>query len=121
MVLPSVLSLKASGTTTGDYITRKLARGGHFSRSFAVTRASQLKRLILPTFKDRPLRAITRREIEAWQMKLYREKAIEPATINRCLDNMKVIMKEASAGGSSVRIPPRGWSAWPSIPIRAAF
>ena len=27
----------------GDYITRKLARGGHFSRSFASQRASQLK------------------------------------------------------------------------------
>jgi hypothetical protein len=42
----------------GDYITRKLARGGHFSRSFAVIRASQLKRLLLPTFKDRPLSVI---------------------------------------------------------------
>jgi hypothetical protein len=39
----------------GDYVTRKLARGGHLSRSFAVLRASQFKRLILPAFKDRPL------------------------------------------------------------------
>jgi integrase len=83
----------------GDYITRKLARGGHFSRSFADLRASQLKRLILPTFKDRLLRAITRSEIEAWQMKLYRDGSLEPATINRCLDNMKVVMKEACRRG----------------------
>ena len=83
----------------GDYITRRLARGGHFSRSFAVTRASQLKRLILPAFKDRPLRSITRSEIEYWQMKLYRERSIAPATINRTLDNMKVIMKEAVRRG----------------------
>jgi integrase len=83
----------------GDYITRKLARGGHFSRSFAVLRASQLKRLILPTFKNRPLSAITRGEIEAWQMKLFRDGEIEPATINRCLDNLKVIMKEATRRG----------------------
>jgi hypothetical protein len=27
-------------------------------------------------------------------MKLFREGEIEPATINRCLDNPKVIMKE---------------------------
>jgi integrase len=83
----------------GDYITRKLARGGHFSRSFAVLRASQLKRLILPTFKDRPLSAIMRGEIGTWQMKLFREGEIEPATINRCLDNLKVIMKEATRRG----------------------
>jgi hypothetical protein len=83
----------------GDYITRRLARGGHFSKSFAVTRASQLKRLILPAFKDRPLSAITRGEIEAWQMKLFREGEIEPATINHCLDNLKVIMKEATRRG----------------------
>jgi integrase len=83
----------------GDYITRKLARGGHFSRSFALIRASQLKRHILPTFKVRPLRAITRLELETWMMKLYREGALEPATINRCIDNMKVILKEACRRG----------------------
>lgn len=83
----------------GDYITRKLARGGHFARSFASQRASQLKRLILPTFKDRPLRTITRSELETWTMKLYREGALEPATINRCLDNMKVVLKEACRRG----------------------
>ena len=57
----------------GDYITRRLARGGHFSRTFAVTRASQLERPILPAFGGRTLRSMTRSEIEAWQMKLYRE------------------------------------------------
>ena len=32
-------------------------------------------------------------------MKLYREGALEPATINRCVDNMKVILKEACRRG----------------------
>jgi hypothetical protein len=32
-------------------------------------------------------------------MKLFRDGEIEPATINRCLDNLKVIMKEATRRG----------------------
>lgn len=67
--------------------------------SSAPTCASRLKRLILPTFKDRPLRAITRSELETWTIKLCREGALEPATINRCLDNMKVVLKEACLRG----------------------
>jgi integrase len=83
----------------GEYITRRLARGGHYSKSFAKIRAGQLEHWILPYFKDRPLGAIQRSEIEAWQMKLFCSRKIMPATINRVMDNLSVIMKEACRRG----------------------
>lgn len=83
----------------GEYITRKLARGGHFSASFAKIREGQLSQWILPFFKDRPIGSISRADIESWQMKLFRSSEISPSTINRVLDNMKVMMKEACRRG----------------------
>ena len=83
----------------GEYITRKLSRGGHYSVSFARIREGQLAQWILPYFKDRPLGSIRRADIEAWQMELFRSSKICPSTINRLLDNLKVIMKEACRRG----------------------
>ncbi len=83
----------------GEYITRKLARGGHFSESFAKIRQGQLTQWILPFFTDRPIGSIRRADIESWQMELFRASEITPSTINRVLDNLKVIMKEACRRG----------------------
>lgn len=83
----------------GEYITRKLARGGHYSASFAKIREGQLSHWILPFFKDRPIGSINRADIESWQMKLFRSSEMSPSTINRVLDNLKVMMKEACRRG----------------------
>ena len=83
----------------GEYITRKIARGGHFSASFAKIREGQLSQWILPFFKDRPIGSISRADIESWQMQLFRSSEISPSTINRVLDNLKVMMKEACRRG----------------------
>ncbi len=83
----------------GEYISRRIAHGRHYSKSFAKIRSAQLRQWILPYFKDRPIATIQRAEIETWQMKLFRNGKIVPATINRITDNLSVIMKEACRRG----------------------
>jgi integrase len=92
----------------GEYITRKIARGGHFSASFARIREGQLSQWILPFFEDRPIDSIRRADIESWQMELFRASQITPSTINRVLDNLKVIMKEACRRGFTGADPAAG-------------
>jgi integrase len=83
----------------GEYVTRKLSRGGHFSAPFAKIREGQLSQWILPFFMDRPIGSMSRADIESWQMKLFRSSEISPSMINRVLDNLKVMMKEACRRG----------------------
>jgi hypothetical protein len=44
----------------GEYIQRKIARGGHFSRIFAQIRAGQVEKWILPHFQGQTIRSICR-------------------------------------------------------------
>lgn len=83
----------------GEYIQRKLARGGHFSKIFAQIRAGQVEKWILPHFKGQPIGSIRRHQIESWIMGLYKESGLVPASVNRVLDCMKVMMKEALRRG----------------------
>ena len=83
----------------GEYIQRKLARGGHFSKIFAQIRAGHVSKWILPHFKGQPIGSIRRHQIESWAMKLYKTSGLVPASVNRVLDCMKVMMKEALRRG----------------------
>ncbi len=83
----------------GEYIQRKLARGGHFSKIFAQIRAGQVEKWILPHFKGQPIGSIRRHQIESWVMGLYKNSGLVPASVNRVLDCMKVMMKEALRRG----------------------
>jgi hypothetical protein len=79
----------------GEYIQRKIARGGHFSKAFAQMRAGQVENWILPHFEDKTVRSIRRHQIESWIMGHYRDSGLASASLNRILDCMKVMMKEA--------------------------
>jgi len=83
----------------GEYVQRKLARGGHFCKTTVLVRQGALKKWILPHFKDQPVGSIKRQEIEDWTMELYKTSGLTPASINRVLDCMKVMMKEAVRRG----------------------
>ncbi|MGA2615039.1 MAG: tyrosine-type recombinase/integrase [Spirochaetia bacterium] len=93
---------------SGEYITRQLARGGHFSRRLAEMRAAQLGKWILPSFKGKPLGGIRRHEIESWVMNLYRNSGLTPSTVNRCLTNLKILMAEATRRGFCAADPAAG-------------
>lgn len=92
----------------GEYITRALARGGHFSRRLAEIRAAQLEKWILPFFKGKPLGSFKRHEVESWVMTLYKRSGLTPSTVNRCLTNMKILMAEATRLGFCVADPAAG-------------
>jgi len=92
----------------GEYITRALARGGHFSAQLAAGRAAQLDKWILPHFKGKALSSIRRHEIESWVMELYRSSGLTPSTVNRCLTNMKIVMAEATRRGFCPADPAAG-------------
>lgn len=77
------------------YIKGKLARGFNISRGYAVVRLSYLKRYVLPEFGLVKLTGITPRMIEAWVMRLKDAGNLAPATINRVLGTLKVMLAEA--------------------------
>jgi integrase len=83
----------------GEYIQRKLARGGHFSKVFAEIRAGHVRKWILPHFSGQPIGSIRRHQIESWIMGLYKDSGLVGASVNRVLDCMKVMMKEALRRG----------------------
>jgi integrase len=83
----------------GEYIQRKLARGGHFSKIFAEIREGHVRKWILPHFNGQPIGSIRRHQIESWAMELYKTSGLVPASVNRVLDCMKVMMKEALRRG----------------------
>ena len=83
----------------GEYIRRKLARGGHFSKIFAQIREGHVRKWILPHFKGQPIGSIRRHQIESWAMELYKTSGLVAASVNRVLDCMKVMMKEALRRG----------------------
>ena len=93
---------------SGEYITRQLARGGHFSKLLSQIRAAQLEKWILPYFKGKALGGIRRHEIESWVMELYRNSGLTPSTVNRCLMDMKIIMAEATRRGFCAADPAAG-------------
>jgi integrase len=92
----------------GEYIQRKIARGGHYSKAFAQMRAGQVENWILPHFEDKTIRNIRRHQIESWIMGLYKDSGLVAASLNRILDCMKVMMKEAVRRGYANADPAAG-------------
>jgi site-specific recombinase XerD len=83
----------------GEYIQRRIARGGHFSKIFSEIREGQVRKWIMPYFKGQPIGSIRQNQIESWAMELYKTSGLVPATVNRVIDCMKVMMKEALRHG----------------------
>lgn len=83
----------------GEYIQRKRARGGHFSKIFAEIRAGHVRKWILPHFSGQPIGSIHRHQIESWIMGLYKDSGLVGASVNRVMDCMKVMMKEGLRRG----------------------
>jgi len=77
------------------YIKGKLARGFNISKGYAVVRRSYLDRHVLPEFGKIKLMSINPRMIEVWVMGLKDEGRLSPATINRILGTLKVMLQEA--------------------------
>ena len=77
------------------YIKGKTARGFHISQGYARVRRSYLERHVLPSFGKTKLSNITPRQIESWVMGLLDEGRLSPATINRALGTLKVMLSEA--------------------------
>jgi site-specific recombinase XerD len=50
---------------------------------------------VLPQFKKTKLMQITPRQIESWIMELFGEGRLSPATVNRVLGTLKVMLSEA--------------------------
>lgn len=77
------------------YIKGKIARGFHISPGYAAVRRSYLVHYVLPQFGHVKLAGITPRMIEAWVMGLKDRGVLSPATINRILGTLKVMLAEA--------------------------
>ncbi len=77
------------------YCRAKMARGFHISRAYAAVRRSYLNRYVLPEFGAVKLSDINPRKIEAWLMRLKDLGTLAPATCNRILGTLKVMLAEA--------------------------
>jgi integrase len=77
------------------YIASKEARGFRISHGYADRRHYWLHKFVLPQFGERRLAEITPASIEAWVMGLYREGRLSPASVNRILGTLKVMLQEA--------------------------
>jgi len=82
------------------YVKNQLARGKRLSRRYIDEMRSLLDNYILPFFKNRKLRQISRSIVYDWLLKL-REKpgrsgnAISPATVNRAFACLRIMMNQA--------------------------
>ena len=80
---------------TCPYVRAKRARGFHISDSYIDFRRNNLKLHVLPIFGEVRLTEITPRMIEDWVLGWYETKTSAPATINRALGTLKLMLKEA--------------------------
>ncbi|UCF98109.1 MAG: hypothetical protein JSV89_00910 [Spirochaetaceae bacterium] len=81
------------------YIKGKLARGMSISRRYADESRRNLEKHLIPYFGDRKLTDIKPNDIETWLINQYETSGLTPATVNRALATLKVIMKEAKRLG----------------------
>ena len=80
-----------------QYLVRKAARGSPVAPSYADVARSYLSRHILPRFGSEHLGSITSHSIDAWAMSLKDQ--LSPATANRCLAILRVMLREATRQG----------------------
>jgi integrase len=86
-----------------EYTRRKRARGKSISPGYADAMRTYLDRHILPYFKNKLLNRITPADIEHWLLSLRDKKTrdgyLSPTTVNHCLTNLKIMLKEAARLG----------------------
>ena len=80
-----------------QYLARKAARGSPVAPSYADVARSYLSRHILPRFGLQHLDGITAHSIDVWTMSLKDQ--LTPATANRCLAILRVMLREAERQG----------------------
>lgn len=80
-----------------QYLIRKSARGSPVAPSYADVAKSYLPRHILLRFGSERLGGITSRSIDAWALHLKDQ--LSPATANRCLAVLRVMLREAERQG----------------------
>ncbi|MCX7039201.1 MAG: hypothetical protein NT005_08735, partial [Spirochaetes bacterium] len=80
---------------TCPYVRAKRARGFHISDSYIDFRRANLRLHVMPVFGEVKLADITPRMIEEWVLGWYEKKISAPASINRALGTLKVMLKEA--------------------------
>lgn len=78
-----------------DYIAGRVARGHHISKGYARVRRSYLTRYLIPQFGNMRLTEMSAKMVEEWLMGMYKAGRLTPATCNRCLGTLSVMMKEA--------------------------
>ena len=75
-----------------EYVERRRSRR-NYCRSYADKQRAYLRNHILPYFRNRELCSITDVDIDRWLLKV--KKQYSPATANRALSVLKIMMKEA--------------------------
>ena len=91
------------------YVASQLARGEAMSQSYAASLRSYFDNHVLPHFKDYKLVKITPKAIEEWLMDLRQKEGksgqkLASATINQCLNVLRIIMGEAARLGEPPRV-----------------
>ncbi len=81
------------------YIKSRLARGYTVSKRYAEESRRNLEKHLIPQFGDRKLTDISPKDIETWVLCLHGSSPLSPATINRILATLKVMLKEAKRLG----------------------
>ena len=87
------------------YIESKIARGSRISRGHAANQRHLLERYVLPDFGRHMLDAITPAMIERWVVGLKQESGLSAASINRALNCLKVMLKQAVVRGLLMSSP----------------
>jgi len=80
-----------------NYVKYRLARGFSVSRRYVEESKRNLDRRLIPAFGDKRLNEIRPEHIRSWMLKLLNDSGLTPATINRSLATLKVMLQEAVA------------------------
>ncbi len=77
------------------YVRSKRARNYSFSRAYLNNAAGNTRNHLIPTWGKYPLRAITAYQIDDWIIKLVEEGEYASSTINKLLQQMRIILDQA--------------------------
>lgn len=80
-----------------NYVKYRLARGFSVSRRYVEESKRNLDLRLIPAFGDQRLNEIRPEHIRSWMLKLLNDSGLTPATINRSLATLKVMLQEAVA------------------------
>ena len=80
-------------------IQDKLKRGGHYSLDLCISNRQSMEKHILPYFRDKPLGAITRKDVDRWILHLPEDHGISASTANKMLSILKQMLRVAVYDG----------------------